>query len=86
MNCSSLQASDGTLSGPLAKQVFEIMLETGEMHLGVIVESRGLKQVTDTGAIDCRHRREILAANADKVEQYQAPARRRCSAFSSVRR
>jgi aspartyl-tRNA(Asn)/glutamyl-tRNA(Gln) amidotransferase subunit B len=65
----ALQA-DGTLSGPLAKQVFEIMLETGEMP-GVIVEARGLKQVTDTGAIDAAIA-GILAANADKVDQYKA--------------
>ncbi len=62
-------AADGTLSGPLAKQVFEIMLETGE-RAGAIVESRGLKQVSDTGAIDTAIA-AILAANADKVEQYK---------------
>ena len=64
----ALQA-DGTLSGPLAKQVFEIMLETGEAP-GAIVESRGLKQVTDTGAIDAAIA-AIIAANADKVAQYK---------------
>ncbi len=65
----ALQA-DGTLSGPLAKQVFEIMLETGEMP-GAIVEARGLRQVTDTGAIDAAIA-AIIAANADKVAQYRA--------------
>ncbi len=65
----ALQA-DGTLSGPLAKQVFEIMLETGEAP-GAIVESRGLTQVTDTGSIDSAIA-AIIAANADKVEQYKA--------------
>ena len=65
----ALQA-DGTLSGPLAKQVFEIMLETGEAP-GAIVDARGLKQVTDTGAIDAAIA-AIVAANADKVEQYKA--------------
>lgn len=43
--------SDDTLSGKLAKQVFEIMFETGEDAL-VIVEREGLKQVTDTAAIE----------------------------------
>ena len=62
--------ADGTLSGPLAKQVFEIMLETGDAP-GRIVEERGLKQVSDTGAIDTAIA-AILAANADKVEQYKA--------------
>ena len=62
--------ADQTLSGTLAKQVFEIMLETG--HGAVfIVEERGLKQTSDTGAIDARID-EILAANADKVLQYKA--------------
>ena len=62
--------ADGTLSGPLAKQVFEIMLETGEAP-GAIVEARGLKQVSDTGAIDTAIA-AILSANADKVAQYKA--------------
>ncbi len=60
---------DGTISGSLAKQVFEIMLETGE-HAGSIVESRGLRQTSDTGAIDTKID-EILAANADKVAEYK---------------
>jgi aspartyl-tRNA(Asn)/glutamyl-tRNA(Gln) amidotransferase subunit B len=62
--------ADGTLSGTLAKQVFEIMLETGE-DPAAIVEARGLKQTSDTGAIDAVIA-EILTANADKVAQYKA--------------
>ena len=62
--------ADGTLSGPLAKQVFEIMLETGEAP-AAIVESRGLRQVSDTGPIDTAIA-GILAANADKVAQYKS--------------
>src|SRR3954462_14169877 len=62
--------ADGTISGTIAKQVFEIMLETGE-GAGAIVESRGLKQTSDTGAIDAEIDK-ILAANVDKVEQYKA--------------
>ena len=61
--------ADGTLSGTLAKQVFEIMLETGE-GAGAIVEARGLKQTSDTGAIDTAIA-GILAANADKVAEYK---------------
>jgi aspartyl-tRNA(Asn)/glutamyl-tRNA(Gln) amidotransferase subunit B len=60
---------DGTISGSLAKQVFEIMLETGE-GAEAIVESRGLKQTSDTGAIDAEIDK-ILAANADKVAEYE---------------
>ncbi len=63
-------AGDGTLSGPMAKQVFEAMLETGD-SAAAIVEARGLKQVSDTGAIDAAIA-AILAANSDKVEQYKA--------------
>ncbi len=62
--------ADKTLSGSLAKQVFEIMLESGE-GAGKIVEERGLKQTSDTGAIDAEIDK-ILAANGDKVEQYKA--------------
>ena len=62
--------ADGTLSGTLGKQVFEIMLETGDAP-SKIVEERGLKQTSDTGAIDAEIDK-ILAANADKVEQYKA--------------
>ena len=63
-SCSKLVA-DGTISGTIAKQVFEIMLETGEAP-SKIVEERGLKQTSDTGAIDAEIDK-ILAANADKV-------------------
>jgi aspartyl-tRNA(Asn)/glutamyl-tRNA(Gln) amidotransferase subunit B len=62
--------ADGTISGTIAKQVFEIMLESGE-GAAEIVESRGLKQTSDTGAIDAEIDK-VLAANADKVEQYKA--------------
>jgi aspartyl-tRNA(Asn)/glutamyl-tRNA(Gln) amidotransferase subunit B len=61
---------DGTISGSLAKQVFEIMLETGE-GAAEIVEKRGLKQTSDTGAIDAAVD-QVLSDNADKVEQYKA--------------
>jgi aspartyl-tRNA(Asn)/glutamyl-tRNA(Gln) amidotransferase subunit B len=61
--------ADGTISGTIAKQVFEIMLETGE-GAGAIVEARGLRQTSDTGAIDAAID-QILAANADKVADYK---------------
>ena len=61
--------ADGTLSGSLAKQVFEIMLETGDAP-GTIVEEKGLKQTSDTGAIEAAVA-TVLANNADKVEQYR---------------
>jgi aspartyl-tRNA(Asn)/glutamyl-tRNA(Gln) amidotransferase subunit B len=61
--------ADGTLSGTLAKQVFEIMLETGDGP-AKIVEERGLKQTSDTGAIEAVIA-EVMAANADKVADYR---------------
>ncbi|MEO7366261.1 MAG: Asp-tRNA(Asn)/Glu-tRNA(Gln) amidotransferase subunit GatB [Sphingomicrobium sp.] len=60
---------NGTISGSLAKQVFEIMLETGA-GAAQIVEERGLKQTSDTGAIDAAVD-QVLVANTDKVEQYK---------------
>ena len=62
--------ADGTISGTIAKQVFEIMLETGE-GAAAIVEERGLKQTSDTGAIDAEIDK-VLAANADKVAEYKS--------------
>jgi aspartyl-tRNA(Asn)/glutamyl-tRNA(Gln) amidotransferase subunit B len=61
--------ADGTLSGTLAKQVFEIMLETGD-DPARIVEERGLKQTSDTGAIE-KVIADVLASNADKVAEYR---------------
>ena len=61
--------ADGTLSGTLAKQVFEIMLETGD-DPSKIVEERGLKQTSDTGAIEAAIA-QIMTANADKVAEYR---------------
>ena len=61
--------AEGILSGTLAKQVFEIMLETGD-DPARIVEERGLKQTSDTGAIDAAIA-GVLAANPDKVAEYR---------------
>ncbi len=61
--------ADGTLSGSLAKQVFEVMLETGD-GAAKVVEDRGLKQTSDTGAIE-KVIAEVMAANADKVADYR---------------
>ena len=61
--------ADGTISGTIAKQVFEIMLEEGGAPAD-IVEARGLRQTSDTGAIEAVVAK-VLADNADKVEQYK---------------
>jgi aspartyl-tRNA(Asn)/glutamyl-tRNA(Gln) amidotransferase subunit B len=61
---------NSTISGTIAKQVLEKMLETGD-SASAIVEREGLKQTSDTGAIDAVIA-GILTANADKVAQYKA--------------
>ncbi|KPL69629.1 glutamyl-tRNA amidotransferase [Erythrobacter sp. SG61-1L] len=61
--------ADGTISGSIAKQVLEKMLETGD-GAAAIVEREGLKQESDTGAIEAAVD-GVLAANGDKVEQYK---------------
>ena len=61
--------ADGTINGRIAKDVFEAMVETGDAP-GAIVEARGLRQVTDTGAIDAAIA-AVMAANGDKVEEYR---------------
>lgn len=62
--------ADGTISGKIAKEVFEIMAETSKKP-SVIVEEKGLKQVSDTGAIEALIA-DILAQNADKVAEIKA--------------
>jgi len=62
--------SGDVISGRIAKDVFEIMIETGEAP-GKIVDERGLKQVTDTGEIE-KVVDEIIAANPKQVEQVKA--------------
>ena len=59
--------ADNTISGRIAKDVFAIMFETGGGP-DEIVEERGLKQVTDTGAIEAAID-AIIAANPDQVAQ-----------------
>tara|TARA_B100000282_G_C31685109_1_gene468607 strand:- start:253 stop:1224 length:972 start_codon:yes stop_codon:yes gene_type:complete len=61
--------SDDTISGKIAKDVFAIMYETGD-DADKIVEEKGLKQVTDTGAIEAIVD-TIIAANPDNVAKYQ---------------
>ncbi len=62
--------SDKTINGRIAKDVFETMVETGKSP-AAIVQEQGLKQVTDTGAIDAAVA-AVLAANQDKVAEYKS--------------
>jgi aspartyl-tRNA(Asn)/glutamyl-tRNA(Gln) amidotransferase subunit B len=62
--------TDGTINGKIAKDVFEDMLETGDTAPAV-VERKGLRQVTDTGAIDAAVQ-AVLAAHGDKLAEYRS--------------
>jgi len=62
--------ADSTINGRIAKDVFETMVETGAPPAD-IVESRGLRQVTDTAAIDAAVD-AVLAANPDKLAEYKS--------------
>jgi len=61
---------DGTISGKIAKDVFEA-LWNGEGDADTVIEARGLKQVTDTAAIEAMVD-EVIAANPGQLEQYRA--------------
>ncbi|WP_241085575.1 Asp-tRNA(Asn)/Glu-tRNA(Gln) amidotransferase subunit GatB [Candidatus Vondammii sp. HM_W22] len=61
--------SDNTISGKIAKQVFE-SIWAGEGSADEVIEAKGLKQITDSGAIESIVD-EVLAANAGQVESYR---------------
>jgi aspartyl-tRNA(Asn)/glutamyl-tRNA(Gln) amidotransferase subunit B len=60
---------DNTISGKIAKQVFEAMWN-GEGDADSVIEAKGLKQMTDTGAIE-KIVDEVIANNPKQVEQYK---------------
>jgi aspartyl-tRNA(Asn)/glutamyl-tRNA(Gln) amidotransferase subunit B len=62
--------SDGTINGRIAKEVFVAMVETGR-EAAAIVEEKGLRQVSDTGAIE-KAIEEVMAKNPDKVAEYRS--------------
>ncbi len=61
--------ADNTISGKIAKDVLDAMMESGK-DADAIIEEKGLKQVTDTGAID-QMIMEVLNANPKEVEEYR---------------
>ncbi|WP_305821194.1 Asp-tRNA(Asn)/Glu-tRNA(Gln) amidotransferase subunit GatB [Massilia brevitalea] len=66
--------ADGTISNKAAKEVFAAMWEaksTDENLADTVIEQKGLKQISDTGALEAIVD-EVLAANAKSVEQYRA--------------
>ena len=64
------RVADKTLSRRIAKEVFEIMFESGG-EADAIIEARGLKQVSDIGTIEAVVD-QIIADNSDKVAEYKS--------------
>jgi aspartyl-tRNA(Asn)/glutamyl-tRNA(Gln) amidotransferase subunit B len=62
--------ADGTISGKLAKEVFEVMWSEGA-GADAVIESRGLRQITDTAAI-VRAIEEVMAKNPAQLAEYRA--------------
>ncbi|MBL6768478.1 MAG: Asp-tRNA(Asn)/Glu-tRNA(Gln) amidotransferase subunit GatB [Alphaproteobacteria bacterium] len=62
--------SDGSISGKIAKEVFAEMFETGK-DAKQVVDEKGLKQVSDEGAIISMIDK-VLASNQDKVDEYRS--------------
>ena len=60
--------ADNTISGKIAKEVFDAMWN-GEGDADAVIEARGLKQITDSGAIE-QLIDEVIAANPDQVQQF----------------
>ncbi len=65
-----IRISDNTISGKIAKQVFEALWNGEGEDADSIIEAKGLKQVTDTGAIEALVD-EVIANNPAQVEQYK---------------
>ena len=63
--------NDNTISGKIAKQIFDNLWNGEGKDADSIIESQGLKQVTDSGAIEALVD-EVIANNPDQVEQYRS--------------
>jgi aspartyl-tRNA(Asn)/glutamyl-tRNA(Gln) amidotransferase subunit B len=62
--------TDGTISGRIAKDVFQAMVDSGD-DPGAIVEKKGMKQITDAGAIE-EAVDAVIADNPDKIAEIRA--------------
>src|SRR5690606_31499303 len=71
---------DGTISNKIARDVFAAMWETPASDADAIIEAKGLKQISDTGAIGAMVD-EVLAAHPAIVEEYRAGKQK---AFNSL--
>jgi aspartyl-tRNA(Asn)/glutamyl-tRNA(Gln) amidotransferase subunit B len=66
-----LRIADNTISNNIAKKVFEALWNGEGNSADEIIEKQGLKQITDTGAIEALVD-EVLAANQKSVEEFRA--------------
>jgi aspartyl-tRNA(Asn)/glutamyl-tRNA(Gln) amidotransferase subunit B len=62
--------ANGEISGKMAKDIFAKMFETGE-SAGAIIDREGLRQISDTGALE-KIVEEVIAASPKQVEQYKS--------------
>ena len=63
--------ADGTISNNAAKQVFELLWRQEQSDVDALIESRGLKQMNDSGALE-KIVDAVLAANPKNVEEFKA--------------
>jgi aspartyl-tRNA(Asn)/glutamyl-tRNA(Gln) amidotransferase subunit B len=63
--------ADGTLSSKMAKEVFDALWSGEGKDADAIIEARGLKQISDSGALE-KLVDEVLAANPNSVEEFRA--------------
>ena len=63
--------ADGTISNNAAKQVFDALWEGEAADVDTLIESKGLKQMNDSGALE-KIIDEVIAANPDNVAQFRA--------------
>jgi len=63
--------SDNTISGKIGKQIFEELWQNPDASADTVIDAKGLRQISDTGAIEAVID-QIIAANGKQVEQYRA--------------
>jgi aspartyl-tRNA(Asn)/glutamyl-tRNA(Gln) amidotransferase subunit B len=65
------RAKDGTLSSRTAKTLFDALLAAPESDVDALIDAKGLKQVSDAGALDA-FVAQVIAANTRQVDDYRA--------------
>lgn len=66
-----VRIADNTISGKIAKDVFDVLWTQAGTDADSIIEAKGLRQITDIGAIE-KLIEEVLAANPKSVEEFRA--------------